>query len=259
VLEKVMNKRNINLLHTMPKLDILNSKNLHVVTRSRVGEEIYSEPPIRKRGGQNIYPDPEHEEKLMREAMKFFKNIDQDKVKGNKGGHANISDTVLDEFMQLLKEKQSVGHLIDLLGILREYKEDQRPVKSLRQLSQERHTNDFDPQVDLEIDGHMIKQVIVDFGSQVNILPRETWVRLRKPLLQPTMNFLKLVDQRFIEPIGTLKSVITSIMGIPTRVNFEVINLVKGIPTYPALVEKTLGLKHEGHNLPREGQNQIER
>jgi len=62
VLEKVMNKRNINLLHTMPKLDILNSKNLHVVTRSRVGEEIYSEPPIRKRGGQNAYPDPEHEE-----------------------------------------------------------------------------------------------------------------------------------------------------------------------------------------------------
>jgi hypothetical protein len=64
----------------------------------------------------------------------------------------------------------------------------------------------------------MIKEVIVDFGSQVNILPRETWIRLGKPLLQPTMNFLKLAYQRFIEPIGTLKSVITSIMGIPTRV-----------------------------------------
>jgi hypothetical protein len=48
-------------------------------------------------------PDPEHEEKLMWEAMKFFRNIDQDKE--NKGGHANISDTALDEFMQLLKEK----------------------------------------------------------------------------------------------------------------------------------------------------------
>jgi hypothetical protein len=79
---------------------------------------------------------------------------------------------------------------------------------------------------------HMIKEVVVDFGSQVNILPRETWIRLRKPLLQPTMNFLKLADQRFIEPIGTLKSVITSIMGIPMRVDFEVINLVEGIPAY---------------------------
>jgi hypothetical protein len=108
-------------------------------------------------------------------------------------------------------------------------------------LSQERNTSDFDPQVDLEIDGHMIKQVIVDFGSQVNILPRETWVRLGKPLLHPTMNFLKLADQRFIEPIGTLKSVITSIMGIPTRVDFEVINLVEGIPAYPALVRRPWG------------------
>jgi hypothetical protein len=134
-----------------------------------------------------------------------------------------------------------VDRLIDLLSILREYKEDQRSVKILCQLSQERHTNDFDPQVDLEIDGHMIKEVVVDFGSQVNILPRETWIRLGKPLLQPTMNFLKLADQRFIEPIGTLKSVITSIMGIPMRVDFEVINLVEGIPSYPALVDRPWG------------------
>jgi hypothetical protein len=108
-------------------------------------------------------------------------------------------------------------------------------------VSGKEHKHDFDPQVDLEIDGHMIKQVIVDFNSQVNILPRETWVRLGKPLLHPTMNFLKLADQRFIEPIGTLKSVITSIMGIPTRVNFEVINLVEGIPAYPALVGRPWG------------------
>ena len=52
------------------------------------------------------------------------------------------------------------------------------------------------------------------------------------------MNYLKLADQRFIEPIDTLKSVITSIMGILTRVGFEFINLVEGIPAYPALVRR---------------------
>jgi hypothetical protein len=82
----------------------------------------------------------------------------------------------------------------------------------------------------------MIKNNVVDFGSQENILPRDTWVRLGKLLLQPTINFLKIAYQRFIKPIGTLKSVIKSIMGIPTRVDFDVINLVEGIPTYPALV-----------------------
>ena len=47
VLEKVMNKRNINLLHIVPKQDIVNSKNLHVVTCSGVGGEIYPNPPSR--------------------------------------------------------------------------------------------------------------------------------------------------------------------------------------------------------------------
>jgi hypothetical protein len=55
------------------------------------------------------------------------------------------------------------------------------------------------------------------------------------------MNFLKLANQRFIEPISTLKSVISSIMGIPIRVYFEVINLVEAIPTYLALVGKPWG------------------
>jgi hypothetical protein len=88
------------------------------------------------------------------------------------------------------------------------------------QLSQQRHTNDFNTQFDLKINGHMIKKFIVGFGSQVNLLPRETWIRLEKPLFQPTMNFLKLADHRFIQPIGTLKSIVASIMEILTRVNF---------------------------------------
>jgi len=87
----------------------------------------------------------------------------------------------------------------------------------------------------------MIKEVVVDFGSQVNILPRETWIQLRKPLLQPTMNFLKIAYQRFIETISTLKIVIRSIMGIPTRFNFKVINLFKGILSYHALVDRPWG------------------
>ena len=36
----------------------------------------------------------------------------------------------------------------------------------------------FDPQVNLEIEGVLIPQVVVDFGSQVNIIPRAKWVKL---------------------------------------------------------------------------------
>lgn len=35
----------------------------------------------------------------------------------------------------------------------------------------------LDPQVDLEVEGLLIPQVVVDFESQVNILPKSTWLK----------------------------------------------------------------------------------
>lgn len=67
----------------------------------------------------------------------------------------------------------------------------------------------------------MIPRVVVDFNSQVNILPKETWIRMGKPKLTRSKNFLKLADQQFVEPINLLKSVETVIMGIPTLVDLK--------------------------------------
>jgi hypothetical protein len=129
--------------------------------------------------------------------------------------------------------------LLDFLNILREYKEGKRPSKDVRKLSYQHKY--YDPRVDLEINEILIKQVVVDFGSQVNILPRETWIRMGRPTLAPTLNYLKLADQRLIEPIGILRNVETQIMGIPTQVDFEVIDLVEGMPTYTTLVGRPWG------------------
>ena len=35
--------------------------------------------------------------------------------------------------------------------------------------------NDFDPQVDMQINESLIPKVVLDFGSQVNILTKNTW------------------------------------------------------------------------------------
>ena len=40
--------------------------------------------------------------------------------------------------------------------------------------------NDVDPLVDLEIEGYHVRQVILDFRSQVNIMNRGTWEQLSK-------------------------------------------------------------------------------
>jgi hypothetical protein len=129
--------------------------------------------------------------------------------------------------------------LIDFLNILREYKEGKRPSKDVRKLSYQHKY--YDPRGDMEINEILIKQVVVNFGSQVNILPRETWIRMGRPTLAPTLNYLKMAYQILIEPIDILRNLETQIMGIQTQVNFEVIDLVEGMPTYTTLVGRPWG------------------
>jgi hypothetical protein len=50
---------------------------------------------------------------------------------------------------------------------------------------------------------------------------------LGQPSLTPTLNYLNLVDQILIDPIGILRNVETHIMGRPILVDFEVIDLVE--------------------------------
>jgi hypothetical protein len=57
------------------------------------------------------------------------------------------------------------------------------------------------------------------------------------------MNYIKLLDQRLIEPIGILRNVNTQIMDIQTEVNFEVINLVEGMPAHASLFDRPWGQK----------------
>ena len=87
----------------------------------------------------------------------------------------------------------------------------------------------------------MIEHVVIDFGSQVNILPRDTWIQLDRPSLSLTMSYLKLVYQRLIEPISILRNVETQIMVILTPFEFEVVDLVEGMLADVALVSHPWG------------------
>lgn len=85
------------------------------------------------------------------------------------------------------------------------------------------HKFDLIRQVDLEIEGLLIPQVIIDFGSQVNIFPKSTWLKLGQPHLTKFDFYIKLIDQGLVEPLGIWKDVKATIMVILNRINFEVI------------------------------------
>ena len=74
--------------------------------------------------------------------------------------------------------------------------------------------NDYDPQVNLHINESLIPKVVLDFGSQVNILTKDTWEKLGRPQLVKSVYYLKLADQGLIEPLGLCRNIETTIMGI---------------------------------------------
>ena len=74
--------------------------------------------------------------------------------------------------------------------------------------------NEFDPQVDLQINESLIPKVVLDFKSQVNILTKDTWEKLGRPQLVKSDYNLKLADQGLIEPLGLYRNVETTIMRI---------------------------------------------
>ena len=83
--------------------------------------------------------------------------------------------------------------------------------------------NDFDPQVDLQINEFLIPRVVLHFGSQVNILTKDTWEKLGRPQLVKSDYYLKLAKQGLIEPLGLCRKVQTPIMGISFKIDLEVI------------------------------------
>lgn len=83
--------------------------------------------------------------------------------------------------------------------------------------------NHFDPQADLHINESLIPKVVLDFGSQFNILTKNTWEKLGRPQLVKSYYYLKLADRGLIEPLGLCKNVETTIMGKSICTDFKVI------------------------------------
>lgn len=83
--------------------------------------------------------------------------------------------------------------------------------------------NDFDPQVNLQINESLILKVVLDFGSQVNILTKNTWEKVGRTQLVKSDYYLTLVNQCLIESLGLCRNVETTIMCISVWADFKVI------------------------------------
>jgi hypothetical protein len=71
--------------------------------------------------------------------------------------------------------------------------------------------------------------VILDLGSELNVLPKKTWKCMGEPTLGYSLVQLKLENQHKVLPIGILKGVTIDLDGVRTMEYFEVIEIVDGM------------------------------
>jgi hypothetical protein len=78
--------------------------------------------------------------------------------------------------------------------------------------------------------------IVLDLGSKVNVLPKNTWQCMGEPTLGYSPIHLKLENQHRVMPIGRLKGVTVNLDGVCNKPDFEVIEIVDGTTPYPAFL-----------------------
>jgi len=91
----------------------------------------------------------------------------------------------------------------------------------------------------VQIEEYDINNVILDLGSDVNMLPKKTWDIMGKQKLVWSPIQLRLENEYKIVPIGRLTRILMNIDGVQNVTYFEVIEIVDENQPYPVL----MGLK----------------
>ena len=78
--------------------------------------------------------------------------------------------------------------------------------------------------------------IILDMGSDVNILTRKTWESMNNPRLDWSPIQLRLANQSKVLPIGRLTQVPVQIEGMRKYEDFEVVDIFDDTNPYPTLL-----------------------
>ena len=87
-----------------------------------------------------------------------------------------------------------------------------------------------------QIGDYEMDQVILDLGSDANILPKKTWQRMGEPKLEWSTIQLRMENQQKIIPLGRLPKVVVDIAGVKVLADFDVIEIMEDADPYPALL-----------------------
>ena len=79
-------------------------------------------------------------------------------------------------------------------------------------------------------------EVVLDMGSEVNVMARQTWEIMAKPKLAFSPIQLRLANQQRVIPLGCLSNIPIDLDGVHSLAGFEVIEIIYDSTSYPALL-----------------------
>jgi hypothetical protein len=138
-------------------------------------------------------------------------------------------------FIELIKDEKAIQELQNLVKYYEIGRVDPLLNKEVHQLSKKRRTN---KQIHLnsQIGEYDIDYVVLDLGSKVNVMTKQTWALMGKPKLIYSPIRLKMANQQSLSPFGRFEHVSMDIDGVRTFADFEVIEIVDDSCPYPALL-----------------------
>jgi hypothetical protein len=102
-------------------------------------------------------------------------------------------------------------------------------ISNRRRKNKELHLN-------AQIGEYDIDYVVLDLGSEVNVMMKQTWALMGKPKLIYSPIRLRMANRQAIIPFGRLEHVPMDIDGVRTFADFEVIEIVDDNFPYPVLL-----------------------
>ena len=158
-------------------------------------------------------------------------------------GQVSTIKGFLQSCVKVLNDPSSIKilqNILEICSIETKGKLEQNTVNHLH--TRRRTSREF--RLNANIKDFNMGDIILDLGSEVNVLPKKTWKCMGEPTLGYSPVQLKLENQHRVLPIGKLKGVTVELDGVRTKVDIEVIKIVDGTTPYPSF----LGLNLEFDN-----------
>jgi hypothetical protein len=138
--------------------------------------------------------------------------------------------------LKLIQDENVVQELHNLIRQYELGKVDPLLNRAIHQIGKKRRTNK-ELHLNAQIGEYDINYVVLDLGSEVNVMMKKTWALMGKLKLIYSPIRLRMANQQAVSPFGRLEHFPVEIDGVRTFADFEVIEIVDDSCPYLALLE----------------------